>query len=94
MHGWQRSTSNTGVSCVSFAAASGRPGTKLLLAAIEAYRLLLSPLLGGFCRFDPSCSRYAHEAVLRHGARRGAALALRRLIRCRPFGASGFDPVP
>jgi putative membrane protein insertion efficiency factor len=61
---------------------------------IEAYRLTLSPLLGGFCRFQPTCSRYAEEAVRRHGARRGSALALRRLLRCHPFRPGGFDPVP
>ena len=64
------------------------------MAGIEAYRLLLSPLFGGFCRFEPSCSRYAAEAISRHGALRGLALAARRLARCQPWGASGFDPVP
>jgi putative membrane protein insertion efficiency factor len=54
----------------------------------------LSPLLIGACRFEPSCSRYASEAILRHGARRGCRLALSRLLRCRPFGPRGFDPVP
>jgi putative membrane protein insertion efficiency factor len=69
-------------------------GARVLLLLIEAYRLTLSPLLGGFCRFEPSCSRYAEEAVRRHGARRGSALALRRLLRCHPFRPGGFDPVP
>jgi putative membrane protein insertion efficiency factor len=64
------------------------------LAGVEAYRLLLAPLFGGLCRFEPSCSRYAEEALARHGARKGSALAARRLARCHPFGASGFDPVP
>jgi putative membrane protein insertion efficiency factor len=64
------------------------------LLAIEAYRVTLSPLLGGFCRFQPSCSAYAAEAVRRHGARRGSLLALRRLLRCQPFHRGGFDPVP
>jgi putative membrane protein insertion efficiency factor len=71
----------------------GRAARGLLLA-IEAYRALLSPLLGGACRYEPSCSRYASEAILRHGARRGLRLALRRLLRCHPFVAGGFDPVP
>jgi len=62
--------------------------------AIEAYRVSLSPLLGGFCRFQPSCSVYAAEAVRRHGARRGSLLAVRRLLRCQPFHRGGFDPVP
>jgi uncharacterized protein len=73
-----------------------RPGlaARTLLLAIDAYRALLAPLVGGYCRFFPSCSVYAAEAVRRHGARRGAALALRRLLRCHPFHPAGFDPVP
>ena len=67
---------------------------RVLLLAIEVYRLTLSPLFFGACRFQPSCSRYASMAIARHGARRGVALALRRLLRCRPFGGSGYDPVP
>ena len=65
-----------------------------LLLLVEAYRVTLSPLLGGHCRYEPSCSRYAEEALRRHGARRGASLALRRLARCHPFRPGGFDPVP
>ena len=73
-----------------------RPGgaARALLFLVEAYRLTLSPLLGGHCRFVPSCSLYAEEAVLRHGAVRGAGLAGRRLLRCHPFHAGGPDPVP
>ena len=73
-----------------------RPGraARLLLLAVEAYRVLLSPLLGGHCRFWPSCSAYAEEAIRRHGARRGSALALARLLRCQPFHRGGIDPVP
>ncbi|HEY2435405.1 MAG TPA: membrane protein insertion efficiency factor YidD [Vicinamibacterales bacterium] len=67
---------------------------KLLVVAIRLYRLLLSPVLGGHCRFEPSCSAYALEAIERHGPWRGAWLAARRLSKCRPFGGSGFDPVP
>ena len=67
---------------------------RLLLGGIEVYRLTLAPLLGGHCRFYPSCSAYAEEAVVRHGARRGSLLALRRLLRCQPFVRGGFDPVP
>jgi len=72
-----------------------RPGraARLLLLAVEAYRVLLSPLLGGHCRFWPSCSAYAEEAIRRHGARRGSALALARLLRCQPFHRGGIDPV-
>ena len=76
--------------------SGARPGlgARALLLAIDAYRALLAPLVGGHCRFVPSCSVYAAEAVHRHGARRGAALALRRLLRCHPFRPGGIDPVP
>jgi putative membrane protein insertion efficiency factor len=70
------------------------PGAWLLLAVIRAWQLLLSPLLGPSCRFHPSCSAYAAEAVRRHGALRGGWLALRRLGRCHPFHEGGLDPVP
>jgi len=56
--------------------------------------LLLAPFVGGACKFYPSCSNYAYEAVARHGARRGSVLAIKRLLRCRPFTQGGFDPVP
>jgi hypothetical protein len=56
--------------------------------------VLLSPLVGGHCRFWPSCSVYAEEAIRRHGARRGGAFALARLLRCQPFHRGGIDPVP
>jgi putative membrane protein insertion efficiency factor len=61
---------------------------------IRGYQLLLSPLLPPSCRFTPSCSQYALEAVTRHGALRGTWLAARRLARCHPFHPGGFDPVP
>ena len=61
---------------------------------IRAYQLLVRPLLPPSCRFYPSCSHYAAEAVTRHGPRQGAWLALRRLLRCHPWGGSGYDPVP
>lgn len=67
---------------------------RLLLALIRAYRYLLSPWWGGGCRFTPSCSGYAMEAIERHGAARGGWLALRRVARCHPWCAGGFDPVP
>lgn len=66
----------------------------LLRAVIRAYQLTISPLLGPACRFEPSCSEYAREALQRHGAGHGSMLAIRRLLRCHPFGSSGFDPVP
>jgi uncharacterized protein len=67
---------------------------QLLLWIIRAYQLLLSPWLGPRCRFYPSCSCYAHAAIEKHGALRGAWLALRRLLRCHPFNEGGYDPVP
>ena len=67
---------------------------RLLLFLVEGYRLLLSPLVGGHCRFWPSCSAYAQEAVQRHGAARGCRLAVCRLLRCHPFAPGGVDPVP
>jgi uncharacterized protein len=66
----------------------------LIKAIIQTYRWLISPLLGPVCRFYPSCSAYALEAVNRHGAFRGSWLAVRRLLRCHPFSPGGFDPVP
>lgn len=65
-----------------------------LLAAIAAYRALLSPLFTGSCRFVPSCSAYAREAVARHGALQGGWLAARRLARCHPLCRGGLDQVP
>jgi uncharacterized protein len=65
-----------------------------LQVAIRAYQVLVSPVLPPSCRFLPSCSEYAAEAIARHGALRGMGLALRRLGRCHPWGGSGFDPVP
>lgn len=66
----------------------------LIILLIKAYRYLISPLLGNNCRFYPTCSSYAQEAVSRHGALRGTWLALRRLSRCHPWHEGGFDPVP
>lgn len=66
----------------------------LLLTLIKLYRLLFSPWMGQHCRFYPSCSQYALEAVERYGAVRGGWLALRRLARCHPWHAGGVDPVP
>ena len=67
---------------------------RLLAAAIRGYQIAVSPLLPPSCRFTPSCSQYALEAVTRYGAIKGAWLAGRRLARCHPFHPGGFDPVP
>ncbi|MDA8140119.1 MAG: membrane protein insertion efficiency factor YidD [Desulfobacteraceae bacterium] len=61
---------------------------------IRAYQLIISPLIGPACRFVPSCSHYAIEAIERYGVLKGGCMALRRLLRCHPWGSGGFDPVP
>ena len=73
-----------------------RPGlvARLALRALRLYKLVLSPLFTGSCRYLPSCSDYAAEAIERHGAVAGIGLGVRRLCRCHPFGGSGLDPVP
>jgi putative membrane protein insertion efficiency factor len=68
--------------------------SRAFLGAIGFYRRAISPGLPPSCRFTPTCSAYAEEAIQRHGAARGAWLASRRLLRCHPFGGSGYDPVP
>ena len=65
----------------------------LLLGGIRAYQLTLSPWLGRQCRFEPTCSAYAAEAIEVHGALRGSLMAVRRVGRCHPWGGSGYDPV-
>lgn len=66
----------------------------VLKILIRAYQLVLSPLLGPRCRFYPSCSHYAIEAIESHGAIRGSWLSAKRICRCHPFNPGGFDPVP
>ena len=66
----------------------------LLIIVIQAYRLLLSPLIGPSCRFYPSCSAYAQDAIRLHGPVRGSWLAAKRIGRCHPFHPGGLDPVP
>ena len=67
---------------------------RLLIGLIRVYQLLISPWIPPCCRFYPSCSHYAVEAIARHGALRGTVLAARRLLRCHPLHPGGFDPVP
>lgn len=64
------------------------------IGLIRLYQLMFSPVVGGACRFQPSCSEYAVEAVRRHGVPRGASLVVRRVGRCHPLTAGGYDPVP
>jgi len=76
------------------------PAQHILVVVIKVYRAILSPVLVFLfapqcgCRFEPSCSVYAIEAISSHGAIKGLALALRRLLRCHPWGGCGYDPVP
>jgi len=74
------------------------PALASALGAVTAYRWFISPLLmataGPACRFEPTCSEYAHQALAVHGLGRGLYLTLRRLLRCRPMGGWGYDPVP
>ena len=67
---------------------------RIFADAVSAYRRFLSPFLPPACRFHPTCSEYALSALACHGAARGTVLSFRRLLRCHPFGAGGFDPVP
>lgn len=70
------------------------PAAWLVALPVRAYRLLLSPWVGNGCRFQPTCSSYALEALERHGAIKGTALAGWRVLRCNPWGGQGYDPVP
>jgi len=67
---------------------------RVLIALVRAYQLVLSPWMGRQCRFTPSCSHYAIQAIEMHGAGKGAWLTLRRILRCHPFHPGGHDPVP
>jgi uncharacterized protein len=68
--------------------------TAILVTLIRAYQYLFRPLLGANCRFAPTCSEYALEAIIKHGAAKGMLLAIRRVLRCHPYHSGGFDPVP
>lgn len=70
------------------------PAQHLIIALIRLYQLVLSPFVGNQCRFTPTCSHYALEAVERHGALKGGWMALRRIGRCHPWHPGGHDPVP
>lgn len=70
------------------------PLARLLALPVHAYRLLLSPWIGHHCRYQPTCSVYALEALEKHGAIKGGWLALKRIGRCHPWGRDGYDPVP
>lgn len=70
------------------------PLAHIVALPVRAYRLFLSPWLGNGCRFQPTCSVYALEALEKHGALRGTWLAIRRIGRCHPMGSAGYDPVP
>ena len=69
-------------------------GSAALITLISGYRAVVAPLLVGTCRFTPSCSHYAEEAVRRFGPLQGGRLAVKRLLKCHPLGAGGWDPVP
>ena len=73
---------------------AGRPVGWVLVALVRAYQMFLSPLLPAACRYYPSCSAYAVQAIERHGPLRGVWLAARRILRCNPFRPGGYDPVP
>ena len=68
--------------------------SKILQLFVRGYQIVLSPLFGDCCRFTPSCSNYMIEALRTHGAAKGSLLGLYRILRCHPFGRSGYDPVP
>lgn len=68
--------------------------TAVALGLIRAYQRWVSPAFGSACRYEPSCSEYAHEAVERYGVIRGSWMAMRRVARCHPWRAGGYDPVP
>ena len=68
--------------------------SRLMLLVIRFYQLCISPYIAPRCRFSPTCSQYAAEAIKKYGAAKGGKLAAQRILRCHPFGGSGYDPVP
>jgi len=85
------------VSVKSFQAGAGMIASRIVVTTIDLYRAVVSPLMvanmGPACRFEPTCSAYAREAIAEYGPLRGGWIALRRVMRCRPAGGSGYDPV-
>ena len=70
------------------------PATRLMMGSVRVYQKVLSPVLGGNCRYYPSCSEYGYDAIRLHGAARGSWMAVKRIGRCHPFHEGGYDPVP
>lgn len=73
---------------------SPSPAARVLMGSVRAYQKVLSPALGGNCRYYPSCSEYGYDAIRLHGAGRGSWMAVKRIGRCQPFRDGGYDPVP
>jgi putative membrane protein insertion efficiency factor len=78
----------------SSALSASRFSVRVALAAIRGYQILIRPMLTGSCRYLPTCSQYAAEAVVTYGALRGGWMGVKRVLRCHPFGGAGLDPVP
>jgi putative membrane protein insertion efficiency factor len=68
--------------------------SKIFIGLIKLYQFTLSPFLGKQCRFTPTCSQYGIEAIQKHGALKGSWITVKRIVRCNPWGGSGYDPVP
>ncbi len=83
-----------GVASRAIVDALGRLLAWPILLLVQIYRVTISPVLGANCRFEPTCSSYAIEALRQYGAFRGSVLAAKRIARCHPWGSSGYDPVP
>jgi putative membrane protein insertion efficiency factor len=88
------SSAGSSTAWYAVSAAAGRWIARGLIVLIDVYRALLSPLIGSVCRYQPTCSVYGREALVRHGALRGSILAVKRILRCHPFRPGGYDPVP